>query len=74
MRQLLFCLACSALLAQEPVSQVPESLQRDSSTTAQLADSTAQPKLKVTSAWIVPVAIVCVTAGVFIFLFTARSK
>jgi len=63
----------TALLAVEPEQNVPDTLSPDTTIVA-LLDSTTTASHSVTSGWLIPLAILGATAGVFVILFSARTK
>jgi len=63
----------STVIATDPETITPDTLAPDTSITA-LLDSTATAPHTVTSGWFIPLAIIGATAGVFVILFSARTK
>ncbi|MCB9366958.1 MAG: hypothetical protein H6506_02775 [Calditrichaeota bacterium] len=59
-------------MAQDGVQVIADSLTSDSAFVAQVSDSTSMTSS--VSAWVVPLAVIGATAGVFMLLFTTRSK
>ena len=72
--KLILVVAFAALAAAaEPEFPAPDSLRQDTLTTAVL-DTTRPAEHASVSSWVIPLAVVCATTGVFLFLFSARSK
>ncbi len=73
-------LALMAAFVSLSIAAEPEPVDSDSiffsdtSFVVQLEDSTSLDSHSVTSGWLLPLSIIGATAGVFIVLFTARSK
>lgn len=72
-RLLFVCILISLLYGADPASPRLDSLQLDSTALA-LPDSNSVSDKPAISAWVVPLLVVGATAGVFVLLFTARSK
>ncbi len=63
----------SSSLAVEPEQNLPDTLAPDTTIVA-LLDSTTTISHSATSGWLIPLAILGATAGVFVILFSARTK
>ncbi len=72
-RILFICFLVSLLYGAEQQLSRPDSLQSDTLYLA-LPDSVGFSEKPVISAWVLPLLVVGATAGIFVFLFSARSK
>lgn len=71
-RVVLIALLAAAAFAQEPESVSSDSLLGDSLLTAVI--DTTMKSSAVVSSWLLPLGVIAATAGVFLFLFTARTR
>lgn len=68
-----FLIVLTSALSVEPEQNVPDTLAPDTTIVA-LLDSTTTASYSATSGWLIPLAILSATAGVFVILFSARTK
>jgi len=68
-----FLVVLASAFAIEPEQNLPDTLAPDTTIVA-LLDSTTTASYSATSGWLIPLAILGATAGVFVILFSARTK
>jgi hypothetical protein len=71
----IFTVCISALAyGAEPIPAERDSLLSDTTLSIQMDDSTVSQSHSSTSNWLLPLSVIGATAGLFLILFTARSK
>ncbi len=73
-RSAFFLVLSEMLFAQALEQTAPDSLVSDTVSVVQSADTIGLSSQNALTTWILPVAIVGATAGLFILLFTTRSR
>lgn len=68
-----FLIVLTSALSVEPEQNVSDTLAPDTTIVA-LLDSATTASYSATSGWLIPLAILSATAGVFVILFSARTK
>jgi hypothetical protein len=64
----------SWLFAQEYRTSQTDSVKVDTATSITISDSTFSASREAKSAWLIPLALISATGGIFVLLFTTRSK